>query len=116
MSNSDKLWEQAAEALSPTDRGNLSFEATGDLDIIKQVLNATITRRDDVLKKRWTFTKKDGKVIILRDLTDKIIGYVQKFQAAADFLVGLDASGHAALPWAGIKFFISVCAARIPGI
>jgi hypothetical protein len=76
--------------------------------IVKEVLKAAKAKQGEAEDRRWKIQRKDGRVIVIRDVFDKLVGAITKFQDAADFLVSLDASGHAALPWAGVKFFLSV--------
>jgi hypothetical protein len=46
---------------------------------------------------------------LFRDICDKIIDWVTKFEDIGDALISLlDVSGHAALPWAGVKFVLEV--------
>jgi len=75
---------------------------------VKEILESAETKMKANLNSSWKYTRKDGTVVLLRDVFNKIVDSVTKFQNAADFLVSLDASGHAALPWAGVKFFLSV--------
>ena len=75
---------------------------------MKEILASAEEKKEEVLGKAWKYTRKDGSVVYIRDVFNKIISSITKFQGAADFLVSLDTSGHAALPWAGVKFFLSV--------
>jgi hypothetical protein len=59
-----------------------------------------------------------GKEIIVRDVADKILVWIEKFKKIGDIAVQHD-SGLAALPWAAVRFVLQVCSlqldARIPG-
>jgi hypothetical protein len=84
------------------------FDQEDSHGIVNEVLDSAVEKKNEVTDKSWTFTRSDGTVIIIREIFDKIVNSIVKFQEAADFLVSLDASGHAALPWAIVKFFLSV--------
>ena len=53
--------------------------------------------------------------MIVRDLLEKIIKWLDHFKAIGD--VGVQADGaHAALPWAGVRFLLKVSALRNVGL
>jgi hypothetical protein len=94
---------RAKDKLSDGDRELIqAFDERNNHGIVNEVLASAKEKQ-----KLWKFTR-NGKVIIIRDVFAKIVSSITKFQDAADFLVSLDASGHAALPWAAVKFFLSV--------
>ena len=84
------------------------FDVKDNHGIVNEVLASAKEKKKEAEDKNWKFTRKDGSVIVLRHVFDKIVDYITKFQDGVDFLVSLDASGHAALPWAGVKFLLSV--------
>jgi hypothetical protein len=94
--------------LSDEDRRRVDFAQNGGQAIVKAILTSAEEKKKEAEDKAWTYTRKNGEVIVLRHVFEKIVDSITKFQDAADFLVSLDASGHAALPWAGVKFFLSV--------
>ena len=59
------------------------------------------------MQKRWKFTKKNGHVIIIRDVCEKIIKWIRKFKETGDVAVQYDPS-HASLPWAAVRFFLQL--------
>ena len=80
-------------------------EATPKLDI-KELFDAVQEKRDMCLEKQWEFQFR-GRAVNLRDRADKIISWLAKFKEIGDIVVQKD-PGHAALPWAGIRFFLQV--------
>jgi hypothetical protein len=58
------------------------------------------------LKGRWTY-KKGNKEIIIRDQLEKVVEWVNKFKEVGDTAIQYDPV-HAALPWAGVRFFLQV--------
>lgn len=59
-------------------------------------------------QEKWKFNV-GGKVINLRDRAEKILEWVDKFKQIGDIAIQYDPV-HAALPWAGIRFLLQVCA------
>lgn len=57
------------------------------------------------LRKRWKFKKSNGEVIILRDVAEKIVAWVEKFISVGDTIVQYNPA-HAALPWAAVRFLL----------
>lgn len=100
------LWEQAFKKLSERDRKTLSFPGTAQQDTLERILEATRKSRDVCREKGAKFTLA-GRVIIVRDVADKIIAWVDKFKAIGDIIAQYDA-GNAALPWAAVRFLLQV--------
>lgn len=114
------LWAEALETLpdderklvtisSPPPTASRSANGSGTDSgkpalAVLQELEAQQTKCRD---KRWSFLFR-GKKVVVRDLLEKIMGWIQKFQDMADWIVSLDVSGHASMPWACVKFFVEV--------
>jgi hypothetical protein len=59
------------------------------------------------MDKRWRYTRKTGETVILRDLFEKIIKWMNVFKEAGDMAAQYDPV-HAALPWAGVRLLLQV--------
>lgn len=103
--SANSLWEKAFQALDEEDKANVNF-ATNKLDILEGILAVAAEKQRMCLAKRWKY-KKGNKEIIIRDQLEKIVGWVEKFQQIGDQIVQYD-PGHAALPWAAVRFFLQV--------
>jgi hypothetical protein len=101
------LWEKAAQTLSDEDRLQIDFSRTDRLVILQDVLDAVKAKKQKCMEKRWKYTKRNGDVVILRDVFEKMVGWVNKFKEAGDMAVQYD-TAHAALPWAGIRLLLQV--------
>lgn len=102
-------WEAALAKLSLEDQLAMnisSLSGLNKLDTLNQVLVATKEKRDICLEKQWKFTWK-GETIILRDVADKLLVWVDKFKAIGNVIASYDPT-HAALPWAGFRFLLQV--------
>ena len=103
----ENLWEKALNALDDEDKRNIDLSSVDRLTILQDVLTAVEEKKDICLKKRWRF-KKGNREIIIRDQLEKVTRWVKKFVAVGDSLVQYD-PGHAALPWAAVRFLLQVC-------
>jgi hypothetical protein len=75
--------------------------------VLEEVLLAAETKRQQCLRKRWKIKKKNGEVIIVRDVFEKIIKWINTFKTIGDIVVQYD-PGHASLPWAGLSLLMQV--------
>ncbi|KAF3915464.1 hypothetical protein ABW21_db0201142 [Orbilia brochopaga] len=100
------LWDAALLKLPQEDRDKLQSQGDNHLNILNAVLTATedakAVARDGAWKIKWR-----GEDIVIRDVTEKIIVWIKKFKEVGDTIVQYD-PGHAALPWAGVRFLLQV--------
>ena len=101
------LWDRAIEKLDSEDKQLLNFGQADKLTVIQDVWKAAEQRRKLCLDKRWKY-RKETESIVLRDVMDKIIRWVDNFKQIGDIASQYDPV-HAALPWAGVRFFLQVC-------
>lgn len=59
------------------------------------------------LRRRWKYKNSKGQDVILRDVFEKIIVWVNKFKEVGDVGVQYDPV-HASLPWAAIRAILQV--------
>lgn len=64
------------------------------------------------LRKRWKYTKPNGDTIIVRDVLEKIVRWIEKFKDTGDIIIQYDA-GHAALPWAAVRFLLRIAVSEV---
>lgn len=64
------------------------------------------------LRKRWKYTKPNGDTIIVRDVLEKIVRWIEKFKDTGDIIVQYDPS-HAALPWAAVRFLLQIAVSEV---
>lgn len=103
--SANNLWEKAIQHLDEEDKANINFD-TSKLNILEDILAAAADKQRICLAKRLKY-KKGDKEIIIRDKIEKIVGWVNKFKEFGDQIVQYD-PGHAALPWAAVRFFLQV--------
>lgn len=101
------LWDLALQNLSTEERTAIVQNSPDSkLDVLTKLQIAVEKKRDACDEKKWKF-EFHGRQIILRDLADKLIKHIDYFKQVGDIVVNFD-PGHAALPWAGIRFVLQV--------
>lgn len=100
-------WQNAINRLDPEVRAALAGVATRKLDVLHLVVKAADEKRKLCISRQWKLKAPDGKVIILRDVLEKISGWVNRFVAVGDVIIQYDPV-HAALPWAAFRFLLNI--------
>lgn len=103
----NSLWAKAVEALDDEEKRYVDFDREDKLAILRDVLRAVDEKKRTCLENRLKYTK-GNKEIIIRDQLEKVVEWVNKFKEVGDTAVQYD-PGHAALPWAAVRFFLQVC-------
>lgn len=108
-SPSEDRWDQALDLLNNDDKVELLKDrgSKGCLDILEEALSIANEKKKLCREKQWTYTKSNGKVIIIRDLFEKLVEWVKRFKEVGDIIVSYD-PGHAALPWAAVRFLLTI--------
>ena len=101
------LWALAISKVSPDDRALIGLPCSDKLQLLRDVAVATEEKKKLCIQKRWKYTRRNGEKIILRDVLNKILTWVDKFKTVMDMVVQYD-PGHAALPWACVRFILQV--------
>jgi len=73
---------------------------------IEELVKITRTKQHECEREYYKF-RFQGQEIILRDVAEKIIFWLNKFKAIGDIVVNIDPV-HAGLPWAGVRFLLQV--------
>ena len=97
------LWDIAVTKLSDKEKARLDLSSTVKLD---ELLSDVKSRIQECKQRQWTV-----KRIVLRDVFTKIAKWIEKFIDVGDVAVQYD-PGHAALPWAAVRFLLTVCTVR----
>jgi hypothetical protein len=108
-SPSEERWAQALALLNENDRLQLHIDTNSKdyLGILNEVLDIAEEKKKLCREKAWKYKKRNGKVIIIRDLLEKLVGWVKRFREVVDVAVSYD-PGHAALPWAALRFLLTI--------
>ena len=106
----NNLWASALETLAHSDRQQLTlYDGQDRLAILSDLQVLTESAKEQCIKKRWRFKRpgRNGETIVLRDIFQKMVVWVDIFKQIGDTVVQYD-PGHAALPWAGLRFILQV--------
>ena len=106
-SQSPNLWKTALETLSVELRNSLDLTTVNHAYVLSRALKEAQEKKQVCAQKAWRLKKRNGETIILRDVIEKIIVWVEKFIAVGDAAVQYD-TAHAALAWAAFRFVLQV--------
>ncbi|KAJ8119211.1 hypothetical protein ONZ43_g3796 [Nemania bipapillata] len=100
-------WEQALQGLKKEDQEQ--FDRIRDASdkycvVLDEVFIAVNKRKEECLKERWRL-KISGRDIFIRNVLEKLCGWVKKLIAIGDIVIQYDPI-HAALPWAAVRFIM----------
>lgn len=105
-SEARSLWAKSLAGLTEGDKAILQTDkAMPGLDI-DDLLHTIKEKREICVGHQWEFRFK-SRVINFRDKADKILSWLVKFKEVGDIAIQYN-PGHAALPWAGIRFLLQV--------
>ncbi|KAL9138124.1 MAG: hypothetical protein Q9175_000641 [Cornicularia normoerica] len=113
--SSKDVWASALEDLTESDRQQLAFYDGQDrLGVLSDLQMLTESAKERCIKKRWRFNRRsrNGETIVLRDVFNKMVVWINMFKQNGDTVVQYD-PGHAALPWAGVCFILQIAVGGI---
>ncbi|KAI8714909.1 NACHT domain-containing protein [Fusarium sp. LHS14.1] len=102
----DDLWSAAIRTLGHELTSQIDFAQSSKKKTLDELLAVTDQERKRLVDKSWSFKRKDGEVVFVRDLLAKAAKWVNHFKAVGDTVVQYDPV-HAALPWAGVRFLLN---------
>lgn len=105
--SSQDLWNKALSTLEVELRNSLDLTKVSRANVLSKALKEAEQKRQLCAQKCWTFKKRNGEVIVLRDVIEKIIVWVEKFIAVGDNAMQVDPV-HAAPAWAAFRFVLQV--------
>jgi hypothetical protein len=104
------LWSEAYNSLNENLKEKAHFPmhlGSNDEDAIPDILKIVEGKKQSCLDQRWQVKIGHGKVIVVRDVLERIVKWIDKFKAVGDSAMNFDPV-HAALPWAAIRFVLQV--------
>lgn len=106
------LWQKAVSTLDEDIR-DMIYDSLIEPDnrhlAIDMVARESRERRKQCLKQRWKIKKRNGDVIVLRDVFEKIIKWVDRFKVIGDLAVSMAPPGYASVPWGAVCLLLKVC-------
>ena len=107
-----QLWNEAAKSLPDLDISAIDQSPLEDRDAINIVHAAVQEKLNECIRKRWQYTRSNGQKVVLWDVLDTIMKWVNRFKDVGDVAVQHDPS-HAALPWAAIRFMLQASVSTV---
>ena len=104
---SSSLWKKALDTLSVELKNSLDLTRASHAYILSKALAEAQEIKRACTQKCWTLKKRHGEILILRDVVEKIIVWVEKFIAVGDAAMQYD-TAHAAPAWAAFRFVLQV--------
>ncbi len=101
------LWDKAVESLKDKHKSNVNFQREDKHAVLIDILEEVQKKKQACIKRRLKYKKKNGDFVILYDVYEKMVTWVTKFKEIGDIAMQYD-PGHAALPWAAVRFFLQV--------
>ena len=101
MAAAKDLWTQAVSSLSNHDKLSVDFSRTDKPAILEVILVAAEAKRQTCMQKRWKYKRRDGNVIIIRDVCEKLINWVRKFKGIKRYCC--------AIPYCSCYFTMGSC-------
>jgi len=114
VSTAAQTWQKALDRLDPDLRTALASQAvnTNKSDIVSAILREADKRRQDCIRRQWTFTAPGGRVIVVRDVLEKVVSWVNRYKAVGDLASQFDPV-NASLPWAAFRYLLEVATGDI---
>ena len=101
------LWDKAVDSLKDKDKDNVDFQRTDKHAILVDILEEVRKKKRLCIERRLKYKRSNGESVVLYDVYEKMMKWVTKFKEVGDIAIQYD-PGHAALPWAAIRFFLQV--------
>ncbi|KAK1837982.1 ankyrin repeat protein, partial [Colletotrichum chrysophilum] len=103
--DSDSLWAEAFNMLDDDLKTQINHTHNTKQDVLDKLLATTEKARQGLTDKSWSYRRKNGEKVIVRDVLVKVTKWVNHFKGVVDVAVSYDPV-HAALPWAGVRFLL----------
>ena len=110
--NKRQLWTEAAKSARDLDTSVIDQGLMGSHISIDDVHAAVQDKLDQCIQKRWKYTRSNGQKVVLWNVLEKIMKWVNRFKEIGDVAVQYD-PGHAALPWAAIRFMLQASVSSV---
>ncbi|KAJ0356182.1 hypothetical protein COL154_011058 [Colletotrichum chrysophilum] len=101
------LWDIARKRLTHDEEAQLAKVVVENNTLSQQLLELVYAKQQQCMDRRLKFKRSNGDVIVLRDIFEKVVKWLQKFKEVGDVATQYDPA-HAALPWAGVRMLLQI--------
>ncbi|KAF7929613.1 hypothetical protein BELL_0068g00030 [Botrytis elliptica] len=109
---SEDLWNEALKQVQFTNTSALVAAGLERRQILVEILDLVQKQELKAQERKWKWKKKNGQVIIIRDIFVKLAIWIEKFKSIGDVVVQYDPI-HASLPWAAVRFLLQAAISDI---
>ncbi|KAF7952034.1 uncharacterized protein EAE97_001531 [Botrytis byssoidea] len=102
---SEDLWNEALKQVQFTNTSALVAAGLERRQILVEILDLVQKQELKAQERKWKWKKKNGQVIIIRDIFVKLAIWIEKFKSIGHIVVQYDPI-HASLPWALVRFLL----------
>lgn len=102
---SQSLWDEACNRLPEDLRVTIQDIEVQRGGVLEDISKAVTKQLDARLDQSLKFKKPGGGEVVVRHVLERYIKWVDSFKTAGDQVIQYD-PGHAALPWAAIRFVL----------
>ncbi|KAF5008325.1 hypothetical protein FDECE_5368 [Fusarium decemcellulare] len=104
--DSGSLWDEAVNSLDDELKVGVDLDKS-EVNVLEDLLILVEKRRKALDDRSWSFKRKSGEKVMVRDILAKVTKWANHFKAVGDVASSFDPQ-HAALPWAGVRFLLHV--------
>ncbi|KAJ3546613.1 hypothetical protein NM208_g1914 [Fusarium decemcellulare] len=104
--DSGSLWDEAVNSLDDDLKVGVDLDKS-EANVLEDLLILVEKRRKALDDRSWSFKRKSGEKVMVRDILAKVTKWANHFKAVGDVASSFDPQ-HAALPWAGVRFLLHV--------
>ncbi|KAF4470591.1 ankyrin repeat [Fusarium albosuccineum] len=104
--DSGSLWDEAVNSLDDDLKAGVDLDKS-EVNALEDLLILVEERRKALDDRSWSFKRKSGEKVMVRDILAKVTKWANHFKAVGDVASSFDPQ-HAALPWAGVRFLLHV--------
>ncbi|KAH0541622.1 hypothetical protein FGG08_003912 [Glutinoglossum americanum] len=101
MRSRRSLWDEAFRTLGKWDRQSITFENAKDHLLPTEILAIVQSKKEECIRKQWKYTKSNGEQVVLREVFEKMAGWIDKFKQVGDLMAQYDPA-HA-IAWMSSK-------------
>ncbi|KAF7898203.1 hypothetical protein EAF00_004649 [Botryotinia globosa] len=109
---SEDLWNEALKQVQFTNTSALVAAGLERRQILVEILDLVQKQELKAQERKWKWKRKNGQVIIIRDIFVKLAIWMEKFKSIGDIVVQYDPI-HASLPWAVVRFLLQAAVSDI---
>jgi len=106
-SSSSNLWLDAVRVLSREGTHLVNFDQPDKRLVLEDILALVQAKREQCIQGCWKYTRRNGKVVVLRDVCDRVFNVVSKFMEFGPVIAQIDPI-HVGLPWAALYSLLKV--------